>query len=94
VEKLFRKYTPRLLAHATAHYTSSELLYNEEDEENTTLINFESSKISNEIYSENGYVYPLKCKICGDRFNFKKIEIIFSKLIPTNVNSDCNSSHT
>jgi hypothetical protein len=72
---------PRLLAHATAHYTSSELLYNEEAEGNITLINFESSKISNEIYSENGYDYALRCKICGDRFTFKKEEIIFSKMI-------------
>jgi hypothetical protein len=33
---------PRLLAHTTAHYTTAELLYNEEAEENIILINFES----------------------------------------------------
>jgi hypothetical protein len=79
--EIISKGYPRLLAHATAHYTSSELLYNEEAEESITLINFDSSKISNEIYSENGYDYALRCKICGDRFTFKKEEITFSKMI-------------
>jgi hypothetical protein len=72
---------PRVLAHTTTHYTTSELLYNEEAEENIILINFESSKTSNETFGENGYDYTLRCKICGDRFIFKKEEITFSKLI-------------
>jgi hypothetical protein len=72
---------PRLLAHTTTHYTTSELLYNEEADENIIFINFESSKISNEIYSENGYDYALRCRICEDRFTFKKEEITLSKLV-------------
>jgi hypothetical protein len=79
--EIISKGYPRLLAHATAHYTSSELLCNEQAEESITLINFESSKISNEIFSENGYDYALRCRICGDRFTFKKEEIMFSKMI-------------
>jgi hypothetical protein len=54
--------------------------YNEEADQNIIFINFESS-ISNETFGENGYDYALRCKICGDRFTFKKEEIIFSKLI-------------
>ena len=79
--EIISKGYPRLLAHATAHYTSSELLYNEESDENIILINFESSKISNDTFGENGYDYAVRCKICGDRFIFKKEEITFSKLI-------------
>ncbi|MFL6371266.1 MAG: hypothetical protein ACJ72F_10610 [Nitrososphaeraceae archaeon] len=44
-------------------------------------LNFESSKISNEIFGKNGCDYTLRCKICRDRFIFKKEEITFSKLI-------------
>ena len=79
--EIISKGYPRLLAHTAAHYTTSEFLYNEEAEESITLINFDSSRISNEIYSENGYDYALRCKICGDRFTFKKEEITFSKWI-------------
>ncbi|MBV9176769.1 MAG: hypothetical protein JO327_07765 [Nitrososphaeraceae archaeon] len=50
--KLLEKY-PRLLAHTAAHYTSAELLYNEDIEENIILINFEISKTSNKIFSED-----------------------------------------
>jgi hypothetical protein len=76
------KLLPRLLAHTTAHYTTAELLYNEEAEENIILMNFESSRISNEIFIENGYDYTLRCKVCGDRFIFnKKEDTIFSKWI-------------
>jgi hypothetical protein len=71
---------PRLLAHTTAYYTTAELFYNEA-KENIILINFESSKISNEIFGENGYDYTLRCKICGDSFIFKKKETMFSKWI-------------
>src|ERR687887_609301 len=70
--KIIGKDYPRLLAHTTAHYSPSEILYNEEAEESITLINFDSSKISNETFGENGYDYALRCKICGDRFTFKK----------------------
>jgi hypothetical protein len=38
-------------------------------------------KISNEISIENSYDYMLRCKICRDRFTFKKEEMTFSKLI-------------
>jgi hypothetical protein len=79
--EIISKGYPRLLAHITVHYTCNELLYNEEADENVTLINFDSSKISNEIFSENGYDYALRCRICGDHFTFKKEEITFSKLI-------------
>jgi hypothetical protein len=79
--EIMTKGYPRLLAHITSHYTTAELLYNEEAEESIILINFESSKISNEKISENGYDYALRCKMCGDRFIFKKEEITFSKLI-------------
>jgi hypothetical protein len=72
---------PRLLAHIGAHYTTTELLYNEEAEENIILINFEGSKTSNEMFNENGYDYALRCKVCGDRFIFKKEETMFSKWI-------------
>ena len=71
----------RLLAHTAAHYTAAELLYNEEAEENIILINFESSKISNEVFGENDYDSILRCKVCGDRFIFKKEETMFSKWI-------------
>jgi hypothetical protein len=73
---------PRLLAHTTAHYTTTELLSNEGAEENILLINFESTKTSNAIFSENGYNYPtLRCKICGDSFVFKKEDTILSRWI-------------
>jgi transcription elongation factor Elf1 len=79
--EIISKGYPRLLAHTTAHYTSSELLYNEKADENIILINFESSKISNDTFSKNGHDYALRCKICGDRFIFKKEHTIFSKWI-------------
>lgn len=72
---------PKLLAHITAHYGASELLYNEETEENIIFINFESSKSSNQMFEGDDYDYALRCRICGDRFTFKKEEIKFSKLI-------------
>lgn len=72
---------PRLLAHTTAHYTTAELLYNEEAEENIILINFESSRISNEVFGEDDYDYTLRCKICGDSFMFKKEETMVFKWI-------------
>jgi hypothetical protein len=70
--EIISKGFPRLLAHTTTHYATSELLYNEEADQNIIFINFESSKISNETFGENGYDYALRCKICGDRFTFKK----------------------
>jgi ribosomal protein S27E len=70
--EIIAKGDPRLLAHAAAHYATSELLYNEEADQNIIFVNFESSKISNETFGENGYDYALRCKICGDRFTFKK----------------------
>ena len=72
---------PKLLAHTIAHYSRSELLYNEEIEENIIFINFESSKTSNEMFEGHDYDYAVRCRICGDRFTFKKEEIKFSKLI-------------
>jgi hypothetical protein len=72
---------PRLLAHTAAHYSHSELLYNEEIEENIILINFESSRTSNKVFGEDGCNYALRCKVCGDRFIFKKEDTIFSKWI-------------
>ncbi|MFL6317136.1 MAG: hypothetical protein ACJ73C_10445 [Nitrososphaeraceae archaeon] len=63
------------------HYTTAELLYNEEAEENIILINFESSRISNEVFGEDDYDYTLRCKICGDSFMFKKEETMVSKWI-------------
>jgi hypothetical protein len=73
---------PRLLAHAAVHYASSELLYNEEAEENIFLINFESSKTINEQFGQDdSYDYTLRCKVCGDSFMFKKEDAMFSKLI-------------
>ena len=53
---------PKLLAHITAHYSASELLYNEEIEENIIFINFESSKTSNEMFDGHDYDYALRCK--------------------------------
>ena len=79
--EIISKGYPRLLAHATVHYISSELLYNEQAEESIISINFDSRKISNEIFSDYGYDYALRCRICGDRFTFKKEEITFSKMI-------------
>ena len=70
---------PRLLAHTTAHYTSNELLYDEEIEKNIILMNFENPKTSNELCGEIGYGYALPCKVCGHRFPFKKEEMTFSK---------------
>jgi hypothetical protein len=72
---------PRLLAHTAAHYTSAELLYNEDIEENIILINFEISKTSNKIFSEDERDYTLRCKICRKSFLFKKEETMFSKWI-------------
>jgi hypothetical protein len=72
---------PRLLAHTTAHYTSNELLYNEEIEKNIILMNFENPKASNKLCGEIGYDYALPCKVCGNRFPFKKEEMMFSKWI-------------
>ena len=72
---------PRLLAHTTAHYTSNELLYDEEIEKNIILINSENPKTSNKLFGEIGYDYALRCKVCGDRFPFKKEEMLFSKWI-------------
>jgi hypothetical protein len=73
---------PRLLAHATAHYTSSELLCNEETEQNIVLINLESSKTSNQMFEgDDDDENTLRCKICGDRFIFRKEDTIFSKWI-------------
>ena len=79
--KIIGKGYPKLLAHITAHYSASELLYNEETEENIIFINFESSKTSNQMFEGDDYDYALTCRICGDRFTFKKEEIKFSKLI-------------
>jgi hypothetical protein len=45
------------------------------------LINFESSKISDEVFGENGSDYTIRCKICGELFTFKKEDALFSKLI-------------
>ena len=69
---------PRVLAHTTAHYTSSELLYNEEIEKNIILINFE---YSNEVFDKDDYGYTLRCKVCRQHITFKKEEIMFYKLI-------------
>ena len=71
----------RLLAHTAAHYTSAQLLYNEEIEKNIILINFESSKTSNEILDKEDDYSPVRCKVCRDRFIFKKEETMFSKWI-------------
>jgi superfamily II helicase len=65
----------RLIAHITSHYTSNELLYNEDRDIDIISINFEtakalSSKWEVEEQEEQGQ-YPLKCKICGDIFSFK-----------------------
>jgi hypothetical protein len=70
---------PRVLAHSAAHYTASELLYNEGNEKNVILISFESSKTSFEVFGEDDYA--LSCKVCRQRFIFKKEEIVISKLI-------------
>jgi hypothetical protein len=64
----------RVLAHTAAHYTGSELLYNEGVEKNIILINFESP---NEVFGEDNYDYTLRCKVCRQRFTFKKEEIVF-----------------
>jgi hypothetical protein len=79
--EIIAKGYPRLLAHTTTHYTTSELLSNEEAEQNILLINFESSKSSNQMFEGHDYDYALRCRICGDRFTFKKEEITFSKLV-------------
>jgi hypothetical protein len=72
----------RLLAHITSHYTSNELLYNEEIEMDIISINFEIPKTSDEVLAdEEGRYYPLKCRICGDTFMFKKGDTMFSKWI-------------
>jgi hypothetical protein len=42
--EIIAKGYPRLVAHITSHYTTAELLCNEEAEENIVLINLESSK--------------------------------------------------
>jgi hypothetical protein len=72
---------PKLLAHTIAHYSASELLYNEETEENVIFINFESSKNSNQTFEGHDNDYALRCRICEDRFTFKKEEITLSKLV-------------
>ena len=83
--KVIGKGYPRLLAHITSHYTSNELLYNEEIEMDIISINFETAKTSNKwlvVDEEEKSQYPLKCKICGDTFMFKKEEVtMFSKWI-------------
>ena len=81
--EIISKGYPRLLAHTTMHYTTtSGLLSNEETEQNIVLINLESSKTSNQMFEGNDdYEYTLRCKICGDRFLFKKEDTIFSKWI-------------
>jgi hypothetical protein len=79
--EIIAKGYPRLLAHIAAHYTAAELLYNEEADENIILINFESSKTSNQIFGEDDYEYTLRCKICRDSFIFKKEDTMFSKWI-------------
>src|SRR5919198_5692496 len=76
--EIIAKGFPRVLAHSAAHYTASELLYDEEIKKNIILINFETS---NEIFGEDNYDYTLRCKVCGQRFGCKKEEIIFSKWI-------------
>jgi hypothetical protein len=84
--KIIGKGYPRLLAHITSHYTPNELLYKEDIEMDIISINFERSKISNEWVvdkeeEQQGH-YPLKCKICGDTFMFKKEgTTMFSKWI-------------
>jgi uncharacterized protein (DUF1330 family) len=80
VEKLL--YFPKLLAHTIAHYSASELLYNEETEENIIFINFESSKKSNQMFEGHDYDCALRCRICEDRFTFKKEEITLSNIMP------------
>jgi hypothetical protein len=80
--KLNAKGYPQLLAHTMAHYTTAELLSNEDAEQNILWINFESSKTSNAIFNGNGYDYPTqRCKICGDSLVFKKEDTIFSRWI-------------
>jgi hypothetical protein len=71
---------PRLIAHITSHYTSNELLYNEDIEMDIISINFKT-KTSNKwlIVDEEKGQYPLKCKICGDTFMYKKETTMFSK---------------
>jgi hypothetical protein len=64
-EEIIGKGYPKLLAHTIAHYSASELLYNEETEENIIFINFESSKSSNQMFEEDNYEYTLRCKICS-----------------------------
>ena len=68
--KLLEKY-PRLLAHTAAHYTSAELLYNEDIEENIILINFEISKTSNKIFSEDERDYK-DAKFVASHFSSKR----------------------
>jgi hypothetical protein len=69
---------PRVLSHTAAHYTGSEILYNEGVEKNIIIINFESP---NDVFGKDDYDYALRCKVCGQRFICKKEEIMFSKLI-------------
>jgi hypothetical protein len=59
-------------------------LYNEDIEIDIISINFETAKTSNKwlvVDEEEKGQYPLKCKICGDTFMFKKGETMFSKWI-------------
>jgi hypothetical protein len=73
---------PRLLAHITSHYTTNELLYKEDIEMDIISINFKGPKTSNEVLAdEEERYYPLKCRICGDTFSFKKGDTMFSKWI-------------
>ena len=66
---------PKLLAHTAAHYTSSQLLYNEEIEKNIILVNFEIPKPSNQVFGQNRNDYDVRCKVCQDRFPLKKEDV-------------------
>jgi hypothetical protein len=79
--EIISKGYPRLLAHTSAHYNTPGLLSNEETEQNIVLMNLESSKNSNQMFEGDDYGYTLRCKICGDRFMFKKEDTIFSKWV-------------
>jgi hypothetical protein len=54
-------------------------LYNQEIEKNIILMNFQS--LPNEVFGKDGYDYTLKCKVCSQRFIYKKEETMFSTLI-------------
>jgi hypothetical protein len=80
-DEIIGKGYPKLLAHTVSHYSPSELLYNEEIEENIIFINFESSNTSNQMFEEDNYECTLRCKICRDSFIFKKADTVFSTWI-------------